>query len=203
MKLKFSNTRASCLYNYTYHFIRLAACSWWLAAFFLSSCENDEKRIREMTEKKIMTEEATDIDTYVSQHGEMRANLKAPLMIRVMSDTLYTEFPKSLHIDFFGPSANIESWVDAKYGKYYENNNKAYLRDSVIVINNQGDTLKCLDLWWEQDKKIFYTDKYTEYHSKDNNLYCPKGMEATQDLKSITFKDVTGTTQIYENHSPK
>ena len=181
---------------------------FWIAAlltgcFFVWGCENDQKVIREMTEKKIMTEEAKDMESFLSQDGMMKAKLTSPLMLRVLDDTIYIEFPKTLHIDFFDSTSVVESRVDAKYGKYYENLNKAFLRDSVIVINNQGDTLKCPDLWWDQDKKLFYTDKYAEYHSRDKHIYGGKGMEATQDLKTIIFKQPTGTVLVSDSGLPK
>ena len=181
---------------------------FWIAAlltscFFVWGCENDQKVIREMTEKKIMTEEAKDMESFLSQDGIMKAKLTSPLMLRVLDDTIYIEFPKTLHIDFFDSTSVVESRVDAKYGKYYENLNKAFLRDSVVVINNQGDTLKCPDLWWDQDKKLFYTDKYAEYHSRDKHIYGGKGMEATQDLKTIIFKQPTGTVLVSDSGLPK
>ena len=150
-----------------------------------------------------MTEEAKNIESYLSQDGEMKAKLTAPFMLRVLGDTLFIEFPKTLHIDFLDSNTTIQSWVDAKYGKYYENYNKAFLRDSVVVINTQGDTLKCPDLWWEQDKQMFYTDKYAIYHSKDRQIYGGKGMEATQDLKTIIFKQPTGTVKVSESGFPQ
>ena len=155
-----------------------------------------------MTETKVMTEEAKNIESYLSQDGVMRAKLKAPLMLRVLGDTLYIEFPQSLHIDFFDTAATVESWVDAKYGKYYENLNKVYLRDSVMVINTQGDTLKCPELWWDQNKKMFYTDKYAEYHTRNEHIYGGKGMEASQDLKTIIFKQPTGTVLVSDSGFP-
>lgn len=171
---------------------------FYTAAFVLSccffyGCENDEKSIKSLTESKIMVDEARDIETLFSQGGKMRANLKAPLMLRVMTDTQYIEFPNSLHADFYNDSTSqIESWVTSKYGKYYENYNRVYLRDSVVVITVAGDTLKSPDLWWDQDKGIFYTFHYAEYHGKDQVVHGKEGMEATQDLKSITFKKPVG-----------
>ena len=71
-------------------------------------------------------------------------------------------------MDFYDDSTKIESWVDSKHGKYFENLNKVYLWDSVVVINIKGDTLKSPDLWWDQNTKLFYTDKYAQYLKKTN-----------------------------------
>jgi LPS export ABC transporter protein LptC len=170
-----------------------------LSCCFLFSCENDPKMIEAWTKKKVMVEEAKNIESFLSQQGLVKAKLTAPLMLRYEADTIYVEFPKSLHADFYNDSTQIETWLDSKYGEYFETLNKVYLRDSVVVINIKGDTLKAPDLWWDQNTKLFYTDKYAEYHRKDKHIYGGKGLEATQDLKTITFKDVTGTLLVSDS----
>ncbi|MBL7743197.1 MAG: LPS export ABC transporter periplasmic protein LptC [Chitinophagaceae bacterium] len=170
-----------------------------ISCFFLWSCENDPKQIDELTRKVTEVEEARNIESFLSQDGKMKAKLTAPIMLRVMSDTIYVEFPNSLHVDFYNDSTRIESWLDSKYGKYFENLDKVYLRDSVVVINIKGDTLKCPDLWWDQNTKLFYTDKYAEYHAKGKNIYGGKGLEATQDMSSVTFKEPTGIVEVSDN----
>lgn len=165
----------------------------FVSCLFLFACENDERKIKELTGNVTEVEEARNIESYLSESGHMKARLTAPLMIRVLKvDSPYVEFPQSLHVDFYNDSTKIESWLDSKYGKYFENQNKVYLRDSVVVINIKGDTLKCPDLWWDQNTKLFYTDKYAEYRAKGKNIYGGKGLEATQDMRSVTFKYPTG-----------
>lgn len=165
----------------------------------LYSCENDPKQIDDLTKKVIEVEEAKNIESFMSQDGVIKAKLTAPLMLRVLTDTLYVEFPNSLHVDFYNDSMGVESWLDSKYGKYFENLDKVYLRDSVVVINVKGDTLKCPDLWWDQNAKLFYTDKYAEYHAKGKNIYGGKGLEATQDMNSVTFKEPTGIVEVSDD----
>ncbi len=46
------------------------------------------------------------------------------------------------------------------YARYREYERKVFLKDSVVVINIlKGDTLKTDELWWDQDKEEFYTDR--------------------------------------------
>ena len=174
-----------------------------LTSIFAGGCENDDKRIRDLTQKVEMKETATDVDSYLSQGGKMRARLRAPLMYRVSADTIYVEFPKKLHVDFYNDSLTIDSRLDCLYGKYYESLNKVYLRDSVVLITSKGDTLKSPDLWWDQNTKMFYTDKYAIYHGIGKSIYGGKGLTATQDLSSVTFHETTGTMQVSENGFPK
>lgn len=171
--------------------------------FFMAGCENDDKVLQDWAKKVVMQEEAIQVESYLSQDGKLRAKLKAPLMIRVAGDTISVEFPNKLHCDFYDDSTQLETWLDSKYGIYYENLNKVYLRDSVVVITVKGDTLKSPDLWWDQGTKMFYTDKYATYHGVGKNIYGGKGMEATQDLKRIMFKETTGNLKVSENGFPQ
>ena len=179
------------------------AAAFLTGCCFVSSCENDVKVISDLTKKEVMKEEAVNIISQLSQDGHLKAMLKAPLMLRVFDDTIYAEFPNSLHCDFYDSSKNVESWLDSKYGKYYENLGKVYLRDSVIVITRKGDTLKSPDLWWDQNAKKFYTDKYATYHAPGKQIYGTIGLEAKQDLSSVIFKYPIGTIRVSENGFPQ
>jgi len=161
---------------------------------FLYSCENDPVEVDELTRNFIEVEEGRTVEAYLSQEGIMKAKLTAPLMFRVLkSDSPHVEFPKTLHVDFYNDSTQIETWLDSKYAKYFETLDKVYLRDSVIVINVKGDTLRAPELWWDQKAKLFYTDSVAEYHRVDKHIFGGKGLVATQDMSEVTFKMPTGT----------
>jgi LPS export ABC transporter protein LptC len=155
-----------------------------LCCFFVIGCENDLKKVDGLLQKKTGVEEARQIEAYMSEAGKTKAKLLAPLMLRYMIDSSYMEFPKTLHVDFYNDSAVVESTLDAMYAKYFESQKKIFLRDSVIVINMvSGDTLKSRELWWDQNKEEFYTDKPAEVHQRNGNtLYHRNGLRAAQDL---------------------
>ena len=180
----------------------LVPCILFLVSLFFSSCENDPKEIEDWTKKAELREEAKTIESYLSQSGVMKAKLTAPLMYRYQRDTIYTEFPNTLHVDFYDDSVRVESWLTANYGIYYDNLNKVFLRDSVTVINNEGDTLRTPELWWDQNSQKFYTDKPARLDGKDKHLTGTQGLEATQDLKIIQFKYPIGPFDIKEGNMP-
>jgi LPS export ABC transporter protein LptC len=172
-------------------------------ALLAGGCENDERLIEDWSKKKQMVEVGKNIESYLSQESKVRAKLTAPLMFRYETDSVVVEFPNTLHVDFYDDSTKIESWLDSKHGKYFETLNKVYLWDSVVVINIKGDTLKSSDLWWDQNTKLFYTDKYAEYRTRDKQIFPGKGLEATQDFRRITFKQPTGTVQVSDKNFPQ
>ena len=174
-----------------------------VGCFFVGGCKNDMGVIKKLTQNEVQVEEARNIESYLSQEGMMKAKLTAPIMLRVLTDSPYVEFPNSLHVDFYNDSTKIETWLDSKYGKYYESRDQVYLRDSVIVINVKGDTLKAPELWWDQKAKLFYTDSVAEYHSVDKHIAGGKGLVATQDMTEVTFKWPTGPVTVPKDGSLK
>ena len=174
----------------------ISAAALLLSCCFVWSCENSQQDIDALNKKVVEREDASEVQSYISQAGLMKAKLTAPLMHRYIDDTVYVEFPNKLHVDFYDDSGKVETKLDAKYGKYFETQNKVYLRDSVVVVTLKGDTLRCHYLWWDQNLGKFYTDTVATYKSPGNDLTGGKGMEATQDLKTVTFKQPLGDLKI-------
>jgi LPS export ABC transporter protein LptC len=186
----------------TNHFIqrkKLLQAAILCSCFFVFGCENDEKEIKNWTEKRIMVDEVKNVQTLFSQEGALKANLVAPLLLRYQTDTVYIEFPKTLHVDFFDSLGKKESELDAHYGKYFESLNKVLLRDSVVVSNIKGDTLKCPELWWDQNTRKFYTDSVVRLKTVDKTIYGGKGMEADQDLNNWSIFKPTGIVLVKES----
>ena len=180
--------------HFVYTFLKQAAFLW--GCLFAFGCENSQRSLNEWREKKAMVEEATNVQSIFSQGGKLRSRLTAPLMLRYSSDTIYVEFPKSLRMIFFDSVGKEQSRLDARYGKYFESLNKAYLRDSVVVANVSGDTLWAPDLWWDQNAQKFYTDKPVRIYRHGDRIYGGKGLEAQQDLTNTIIKEPTGTFMV-------
>ena len=164
---------------------------------FVWSCENSQRSLDEWKEKRALVEEANGVETYFSQGGRMKSKLTAPQMLRMnRNDTNFFEFPKTLRMVFFDSAGGIQSRLDARYGKYFESLNRAYLRDSVVVANVNGDTLWSPDLWWDQNTQRFHTDKAIKIYRKGDRIYGGRGFEAKQDLSDIVIFNIEQPTQI-------
>jgi LPS export ABC transporter protein LptC len=173
-----------------------------LGCFFISSCENDEKKVEALFEKKLGIDEATGIDSYMSQSGKMKAHLTSPKMIRYQDSLPRMEFPKTLHVDFYDDSLGIQSQLDANFAQYFESKNKIFLKDSVRVFNIKGDTLFCQELWWDQPESRFHTDKPVRIHTPNSIIY-GVGLTAPQDFKTFTmFKITNSYIRVKDEVSP-
>ncbi|MFT3950004.1 MAG: LPS export ABC transporter periplasmic protein LptC [Agriterribacter sp.] len=170
-----------------------------LSCFFLAACENDEKVLQERAKRKMGVDEAKKIELLYSQSGKVRSKLTAPVMLRYQDTLPRVEFPNSLHIVFFDSTLQVESIVDAKYGRYIEGQNRAFLRDSVVAIQlTKQDTVRCRELWWDQNKQLFYTDKPATITQKNGTIIpATKGLKASQDFKKIElFEPIDGTLVV-------
>ncbi len=142
--------------------------------------------------KNAAVDEAINVTSYMSQNGQMKAKLTSPFMLRHQQDSAYMEFPRTLHVDFYNDSTIIESILDSKYARYREYEKKVFLRDSVVVINIiKKDTLKTDELWWDQNKEEFYTDKHVEIRQPDKTIY-GTGLRAGQDFSWYDIYHITG-----------
>jgi len=165
--------------------------------FFIYGCENSMQEVRDLGKKKIGQSIAENVESYMSQNAIVKAKLTSPLMIRTETDTAVIEFPKTLHVDFYDDSTNIESRLFAKYGRYLENKGRIFLKDSVVVFNVKGDTLLTNELWWDRDKEIFYTNKYVLIKQAYNQQFVGKdGMQADQSFKSWTLFNGSGLRSV-------
>jgi len=160
--------------------------------FLFLSCVNDENEVKELLSKKLGVDEAHNVEAYMSSTGLMKARLRAPLMLRYQDTLSKVQFPESMHVDFFNDSTKIESQLNARFGEYYESQNKVFLKDSVKVFNNTGDTLFCQELWWDQNLQKFYTDKPVRIHRPDMILI-GVGLSAPQDFKSFEIYKISNS----------
>ena len=164
------------------------------SCLFFFSCENDPKDINRFSDKVAMIDEARDVKVLLSQNGKMRANLMAPIMLRYQADTAFVEFPKKLKVDFFDSTGAVESKLTSLYGKYFETQSKVYIKDSVLVTNIKGDTLRTTELWWDQNTQRFYNDKPTYVKRSNGDAFVGRnGMQASQDLNDIIFLQPKGS----------
>jgi len=175
------------------YFLQAALLSGCL---FFFSCENDPEVVNRTHDEKANIEEARNVESFLSQNGNLRAKLVAPFMLRYAMDTSYLEFPKTLHVNFYDSSGKVESQLDARYGKYFETRSLVYLRDSVVVFNVKGDTMRTPDLWWDQSTKKFYTANRVRIQRKGQRVIGGKGMEASQDLDDIVIYQIESPSYI-------
>lgn len=168
------------------------SCCCFLA-LVLQGCENDINEVREMAKQSANLEVGTQINSYLSVSGKTNAHLTAPKIVRYQAaGARKSEFPNTLHVDFFNDSMKIDSRIDAQYGSYMENDKKVLLKNHVVASNTFGDTLFTDELWWDQVAEKFYTDKKVIISKNYRRDYFVglKGMNCDQNLTNLHLFEI-------------
>ena len=165
-----------------------------LGCFFIWSCGNTTEQINNLNKKRIGVEEAKEINIYYSVGAKTKAKVSAPLMLRYQDTVPYTEFPKKIHVDFYDDALEVESNLDALYGRYMETESKVFLRDSVRLLNRNGDTMYTTELYWDRSHvgSEFYTDKPVKVRTK-TQIINAVGFQSSQDFKNMLFTNITNS----------
>jgi LPS export ABC transporter protein LptC len=171
-----------------------------LLFFAISACKNTREQVNAFGKEVYTVDTVKKVESYLSQGGNMKAKLTAPLMLRFTtgaSNQPYMEFPNSLYVEFYTDTLlQLESKVSAKYGKYLELEQKIYLKDSVIIINLKNkDTIHCEDLYWDQVQKMFYSNLPISWDSPVQHIK-GSGFTAKQDFSEFDIKRIAGPIYV-------
>lgn len=175
-----------------------------MGCFFINGCENSPEQLKELTSRRIGVEQGKEISINYSIGGRTKATLTAPILLRYQDIVPYIEFPKSLHADFYDENLTVESKLDALYGRYMETESKVFLRDSVRLINRNGDTLYCNELYWDRNRpgKEFYTDKPIRIRTK-THIIDGTCLEAPQDFSGWNICNPRGILKVPASQFPQ
>ncbi len=163
----------------------------------LCYCKNDIDVINTFNEfHNLPSQSVKNLETIYTDSGKIQIKLLAPELKRFSNvEEPYTEFPAGIEVIFFDKNQEPESQLTAKYAIYFEANKLWEARDSVIAINNLGDTLNTELLFWDEKKELIYTNKFVKI-TTENEVIWGEGLEANQEFTDWKIKNVKGTIYI-------
>ncbi|MGE4586059.1 MAG: LPS export ABC transporter periplasmic protein LptC [Mangrovibacterium sp.] len=168
-------------------------------AMLLFSCENKIERIKELSvSDKLPGMEAENFFMVHSDSSRLEFSLKTPLMRQYNQEEdkdPYTEFPKGVEIIRFGENRKIDSQITSDYALFYEKEGKWIAKNNVLVINQDGDSLKTEELVWERKSGEIYSDKFVKIIRRDQ-IITGIGFESDQNMANWKIKKVRGTLYL-------
>ena len=82
----------------------------------------------------------------------------------------YWSFEKGLFMEKFDKDMKIEAYLNCDTAYYYTDIRLWELRGRVSVHNSRNETFKTSKLFWDQNKKLIYSDEYMEIKGIDRDL---------------------------------
>lgn len=131
-------------------------------AMLLSACENDLKKVREISAKEFTNpvDSSMAVEVTYSDSAHVKAVLKTPLLLDFKNAKQpFREMPRGIKITFYDKNLKVLSTVVGDYAITSENDKVITLKKNVVVTNAEGDTFKSNELIWDSLKKLIYSNQ--------------------------------------------
>lgn len=188
--------------NPTSHLIRNVFLSFFLC-LFLNSCETDIEVIKSFSGETLMpTQSMTNAVITYTDSALIQVRFTAPEIHNYANDAeKYTEFPLGVFAEFFDRNGNIESQLSSKYAINYTDKELWEAKDSVVVINKEGEKLNTEQLFWDEKQKTIYSNSFVKV-TRPNEVIMGEGFEADETFTRWKIKKIQGTIFIHDEPPP-
>ena len=169
----------------------------------LFSCENDIKKVKELTNaEELPVIHATDIETIYSDSAIVRLKITGP-ELKEFAETedreAYIEFPQGLQAIFYNKSASVESSLDAEYAVFWKKKKQFEARTNVVVRNfTENQELFTEELFWDQEEKRIWSDKFVKIITEKGPTYGEEGFESDENFTKFRIKKSRGRMTVDE-----
>ena len=104
------------------------------------------------------------------------------------------QFSRGIRVDFFDKEGNHASVLTAKRAVMEESRKDFEAIDSVLVVTNDGKTLKTSRLKWNSLKQRILSEQAFRMTTADKDTLYGIGFESDQTLANWTIRQASGTT---------
>jgi LPS export ABC transporter protein LptC len=168
-----------------------------VALFFISCHSSDIEQIKAFSHPPGAPEVVADnLQLLYSDSAVIRFRLECPkLMVYEDEEEPYNEFPQGFKIIQFDKNKKIISSITASYGKYWEKKELWEAKQNVVAVTEQGDSLKTELLYWDEKKKMIYSDQFVKIIQKEQ-IITGVGFESDLQMKKWKIIQPKGTVVI-------
>lgn len=160
------------------------------------SCENKLDLIPKSDLLTLPSLTVRDFRTIFTDSGKIQLVLTSPLMEQYdNTEVPYSEFRTGITVKFYEGHEEPVASVTANYAKYTKSDNLWELKDSVVVINEDGDKLETEVLFWDQKKDLIYSDRFVRITNEDQ-IVMGTGFESDPRLQRRRIRKVSATITL-------
>jgi len=171
--------------------------------FLFTSCENDIEKITLLNTSgdypDIMGE---NIEVIYTDSGKVTLRLTAPELKQFNNaEKPYSEFPKGINVFFYNDSTlAVETELRADYAVYLTEDKLWHAQGNVIALNHEnGDKLESEELYWDEAKEEFYSEKYTRITNESGVSHGQNGFRSDQSFENLELIGYSGVMNIKED----
>ena len=166
-------------------------------AMLFYSCSNDIETIKAFSsdeERPALT--AENFEMIFSDSTIIRYKMQTPELIRFDEENdPFMEFPQGVYIEQFDNKMQVISSLSANYARYYEKEERWEVKNNVVAVNAQNDTLKTEELIQDQKNGRVYSEQFVKIIRKDQ-IITGIGFESDQEMSDWKVKKPRGTLYV-------
>ncbi|RRB07525.1 LPS export ABC transporter periplasmic protein LptC [Larkinella rosea] len=166
-----------------------------ILALGLTGCK-EESAVKKTEPYTGPLEEINDVRIHYSELGQLKVKMETPLQYKYQSsDRVY---PKTVHIEFYGPDQQVETTLRADSGRYFQAQNYYRVMGNVVVVNKKkNEELYTPELNWNPTTKKVYTEKPVKILSKKSNERLEGvGLDTDQSFSHYFIRKPTGVFRL-------
>lgn len=166
----------------------------------MSSCKKDKGEIVDVAfdPDNTYTMRTTDISSLISDSGITRYRLVSPeLLIFDKAAEPYWYFPHGLYVEQFDTLFNTQASFKADTAYNWTNKKLWKAIGNVEVENLQGERFETDLLYWDQEKKLIYSDAYMRIE-QEGSVITGIGFESNENMSEYRIYNPQGSVPVNE-----
>ncbi|MCP4457155.1 MAG: LPS export ABC transporter periplasmic protein LptC [Cytophagales bacterium] len=192
LQIKFSHPRhtKTVIANYGRFFV---------ICLFAFSCDSKQELLNQKDYEGPMMR-LDSVNRLVTDSAKILLRLQA--LVEEVYENNNQEWKEGLFLQYYDNFGEVSSTFKSNYAFYDKKQNLYKGVGDVIVTNaTTGDELNTEELFWDPQKKEFYTERFVTIHTEDE-IHTGEGLTANEDFSSYKILKPAGTFTIDETTTP-
>ena len=168
--------------------------------FMLSACENDLKKIQELSANQLNMDVDTihGVDIIYSDSAKVKFRITAPLLLQYQGKRPYNLMPRTVDVTVFDNMVQTGS-ITADTGIQSDFEKKIEFRKNVVATNIKGETFKSNELIWDQNTKTVHSNKLVQIHLANGDIMNGTGFVSDDKMKHWTMTSSTAILNVTDS----
>lgn len=170
--------------------------------FLLTACENDLKKVQQISAKEVNTsvERTTGVEVIYSDSARVKARMQTPLLLNYVTVQPYREMPKGVKVVFYDQNLQVTSTITSEYAISRSNDKMIELRKNVVATNAKGETFKSDELIWDSQTRKVTSKKPVHITLSNGGYFNATGLETNEQFSPWSMPKTTGEVPVNKSN---
>jgi LPS export ABC transporter protein LptC len=169
-----------------------------LGMLLLGACENDLKKIKEISAKIVSQpiDTTRGVEVIYSDSAIVKGKMITPLLIHYDVAKPYYTMPKGVKVIFYDKFQKEIGNIVSDSAAQREKEHITEFYKNVVATNIKGETYKSDQLIWDQDKKILYSNKPVQITTVGGDIMNGVDFKSDDKLEHPVMRQSTGVFNV-------